>query len=435
MSGKYLFDIHPPLGKLTLSAAAKLGGYKNINYTFDLIGKPYGDLVFYPQRALSALFGSFVPSVMFLTGRALQLSMPVSLTVGAMALFDILLCIESRLILTDSQLIFFIQIALLCALKLWAAPKSTPRRYIWLVLTAFFGGCAISTKWTAIVAPGMIGIVSLTGAVFPVEGMLDLLEMVAAGVIALGVYVGCFWMHFKLLPFSGPGDAFMAKDFRRTLIGGPMYDAKAIRPSFLRLFQYLNWEMLRANKDIKSRHPWESKWYEWLYNARGILYLDNKLADGKREQVYLIVNPVLSIVTAIGVFSCVVILLAFPIRYLLTKRKRMASDNLKAALQNLRKRAGVICFFLFGWISNLMPYIGIKRCTFLYHVLPSLQMASLLTAYALEQLPTKLMVRQVVCMVIVVSMGLAFYYWRPWIYALPRTREDLRALQSMPRWN
>lgn len=147
VKGTYLFDIHPPLGKLTLATVAKTFGYKPINYTFDSIGQSFDDLVFYPQRAFSALTGSLIPPVMFLTARCLSLSIPSSILTGAMPLFDLLLCVESRLILTDSQLILYLQAAYLFAFLLWKTPRSTPRRYMLLVLTALTAASALTTKW------------------------------------------------------------------------------------------------------------------------------------------------------------------------------------------------------------------------------------------------------------------------------------------------
>lgn len=436
-AGKYLFDIHPPLGKLTLTAAAKLGGYKNINYTFDALGKPYGDLVYIPQRVLSATAGSFIPPVMFFTCRALAFSVIVSVTVAAMPLFDFLLCIESRLILTDSQLILFIQTSLLCAFKLWTTPKSTRRRYFWLFCTAFMGACAVSTKWTAIVAPGLISIVSLTGWLFHPDSGLDLVEMLFAGAVAVALYVWTFWIHFKLLPYSGPGDAFMKVDFQRTLIGNSHYggyDASQLNaPTFIEAFKYLNWEMLRANSAIEERHHWESKWYEWLYNARGVLYLDESEANGYRQQVYLISNPVLTLCTGLGVIACIGLVLWTPFGVRREHRKLGNESGRSGAVRQVEKRAGMILFYLVGWVLNLLPYVGVKRCTFLYHVLPALQMAIMMSGIALEQLPRR--VRNVVCVVIMGCMGWAFYYWRAWIYAIPQSAKDIDKLRLMPRWD
>lgn len=432
--GEYLFDIHPPLGKLTLAAAAKLSGYKSINYTFDALGKPYGDLIYYPQRAFSAFVGSFIPPVLYATIRTMHISRPVALTVAAMPTFDMLLCIESRLILTDAQLILFAQTSLLFALLLWQTPKNTPRRYGFLVLTAVFGAFAVSTKWTAIVAPGMIAIVSITGAVFPTEGILDIVEMAVAGALAIAIYVACFWVHFKLLPHSGRGDAFMPFDFQKALVGNKFYDPDASMPSFWENFKYLNFEMLRANNAIETRHPWESKWYEWLYNAKGILYIDDPAPGGRREQIYLIMNPVLTAVSTLGVIACVAFLIALPILLIRSRNRDIHTDAGKERIARVRRDGGMILFFLFGWITNLMPYIGIKRCTFLYHVLPALQMACILTAIALEQLPARYFVRHCVCAIIVISMAAAFYRWRPWVYGLHRTPTEIDQLRLLPTW-
>lgn len=387
--------------------------------------------MYYPLRAFSATLGSLIPSVLYLTSRTLSLSVPVAVTTAAMALFDTLLCVESRLILTDAQLILYIQLSLLFALLLWKTPKSTPRRYAFVVLTAVFGAFAVSTKWTAIVAPGMIAVISLTGWVFP-SGALDVVEMGIAGVIAISIYVASFWIHFYLLPNSGSGDAFMPIEFRKTLNGSAYYDPSHVGASFIHNFRYLNWEMLRANSQIVARHPWESKWYEWLYNARGILYIDEMTADGRKEQIYLLMNPVLTVVTVVGVCSCVAMLIASP---WVLRRKRQAAVNMEGIerVYKTGKLFGMIAFFLVGWVLNLVPYVGVKRCTFLYHVLPALQMGCVLSSIALEQLPGR--VRAGCCTLVVACLAAAFYFWSAWVYGMATPIAELNKLRWMPRWN
>lgn len=142
-----MFDIHPPLGKLTLYVVARMFGYEHIEFSFNSIGQNFGDLLFYPQRAFAAICGSLIPPVMYLTCRSLSLSTIASLCTAAMPLLDFLLCVESRLILTDSQLILYLQAAYLFSFLLWQTPRSTPRRYMLLVATAVFAACALSTKY------------------------------------------------------------------------------------------------------------------------------------------------------------------------------------------------------------------------------------------------------------------------------------------------
>lgn len=260
--GTYLFDIHPPLAKLVLYAVAHAAGYTPApdDFKFDRIGKLFGDVMYVPQRVAAGAVGSLIPPVLYLTCRALDAGVLPSLAAAALSITDTLLLIESRLVLTDSQLIFYIQAALLCALLLWRAPRRSRARAACLVATALFGGAAVATKWTAGVAPAMIAAVSLTGAVFPPDGRLDVAEMALAGAIAVALYVASFYAHFKLLPLSGPGDMFMPCWFRRHLIGQTTCKTSGVQdlapPGFLRSFVFLNKEMYRANSQIKTRHPW-----------------------------------------------------------------------------------------------------------------------------------------------------------------------------------
>lgn len=440
---------------------------------------------------------------MYLTARLLSLSFFPSLATAAMPLFDMLLCIESRLILTDSQLVLFLQLAYMFAFALWQTPRSTPRRYVLLFFTASFAACALSTKWTAFVAPLTIAFISLTGFIFP-HARLDLLEMLAAAVIAVFIYVGSFWVHFKLLPLSGEGDAFMRNEFQATLPGNKQYNPKAPRIPFLQNFWYLNWEMLRANSAIETRHPWESKWYEWLYDARGVLYSDEVVSNGRIERIYLVVNPVLTVITAVGVISAVVFIIG-KVAILVQKavqsnddvlseashtsssvassrrgtklsssfssRKQTkklhgpearldggADNGMNAAIddddtkttlakaQNIGslltppepsvlRYVGILLLLFVVWGANLLPYIGVKRCTFLYHVLPALQISSLISGVMLNCVPRIGPLRSIVSIIVILALGSAYYRWRPWVYALPRTEKELVALRLLSRWD
>lgn len=487
-----------------MTAVAKAFGYKPAQFRFKEIGQPFHDLVYLPQRAFAATAGSFIPPVMYLTARLLSLSFFPSLATAAMPLFDMLLCVESRLILTDSQLILFLQLAYMFAFWLWQTPRSTPRRYVLLFFTAFFAACALSTKWTAFVAPLAIACISLTGLIFP-YARLDLLEMLAAAVIAAFIYIGSFWLHFKLLPLSGEGDAFMRNEFQATLPGNKQYNPKAPRIPFLENFWYLNWEMLRANSAIETRHPWESKWYEWLYNARGVLYSDENFSRGRIERIYIVVNPVLTVITAIGVISAVIFIIS-KIAILVQKAVQSENDSLsetshtsslsssrrntKASNRLSRKQTkkldgsalrvgkvvddeedtaidddgnddtnktlvkaqnidslltppeptvlryiGILLLLFVVWGANLLPYIGVKRCTFLYHVLPALQISSLITGVMLNCVPRTGRLRSIVSILVIIALGGAYYRWRPWVYALPRTEKELVALRLLPRWD
>jgi len=45
----------------------------------------------------------------------------------------------------------------------------------------------------------------------------------------------------------------------------------------------LNAEMLSANSRITQRHAWETFWYEWPFNLRGLLYYGKDRPHGEAQ--------------------------------------------------------------------------------------------------------------------------------------------------------
>jgi C-terminal four TMM region of protein-O-mannosyltransferase len=143
----------------------------------------------------------------------------------------------------------------------------------------------------------------------------------------------------------------------------------------------------------------EATWYEWVYNARGILYLDEDGGNGTREKVYVVVNPVLAPLAFAAVLACVLWLAVScgPLGYLRGgvqtqsgKASRRKSSIRKGAartdasgdegeLDDLglapkdwsakMREPSVVAFFVAGYALNLLPYAAVKRCTFVYHYL------------------------------------------------------------------
>lgn len=84
----------------------------------------------------------------------------------------------------------------------------------------------------------------------------------------------------------------MTREFQKTLIGSPDYDSLATRDNMLSLIINLNIDMFTANAGITARHDWESLWWEWPLNLRGLLYYVHKNAENTDEGlIYLLGNP------------------------------------------------------------------------------------------------------------------------------------------------
>lgn len=425
ITGATHFDIHPPLGKLTLAAFGYFFGYRpDPEFGYDEIGKDYGAVLYYPLREVAVIFGVVTVPLMYSTARLLGVSWIGALMSAGLFCFDNLNIIESRLILMDSQIVFYLVLSLYCALKLW---KSTPRtweRFAWLTATGFIAGCSISVKWTALATPGLIAIVSFFGLHFLYEP-LTLLECLWAGVVGLSWYTVLFWIHFKTLTHTGPGVGFFTEDFRRTLIGEDNYDPEAVRQPFHKLLVYLNKYMFTANAGITTRHHWESYWYWWIINWRGLLYYNHEV-DGKWASVYLHCNPIVCWVCA-GFVASFLASRLFAARYRDMKAfKLFQRESFRHSMRT--------CTFLFwGWLINLLPYILVDRSAFVYHYLPGLIYAQLLSGVLTDMLPFSL--RIVVLTATMVAVIATFFYYAPWIYCIPLTSAEHAARRWLPRWD
>lgn len=119
-AGTYLFDIHPPLGKLVLVFVAWLNGYDHTKCSYSNIQDQYQPgCKFMVLRATAAFFGSLTAPVFYQICRNWGGSVWAGLLCAAIFIMDNLNLTESRLILIDSQLIFWCATALLVAQFWW----------------------------------------------------------------------------------------------------------------------------------------------------------------------------------------------------------------------------------------------------------------------------------------------------------------------------
>jgi dolichyl-phosphate-mannose-protein mannosyltransferase len=220
-AGTYLFDIHPPLGKLTLFFAGKLFGYDHTVCSYNSISDAYNPTCkFWVLRATAAVFGSATAPLMFGIARGFGGGIWAGILCASLFIFDNLNLTEARLVLIDSQLIFWCAATLWTAQRWWArlagdmgarekgAPAGDPRlvdareRNLWCLAMGITASSAISIKWTGLATPGMVAMESFFAFFFlrrPVY-LQDLLKIL---VVSATLYFLWFFIHFKLLPLSG----------------------------------------------------------------------------------------------------------------------------------------------------------------------------------------------------------------------------------------
>ena len=225
--------MHPPFGKLLFAFVGWLIGY-NGEFMFENIGDSYitNNVPYVAYRSLPATMGALtVPTVFWIMWES-GYSVPACVTAAGLVLFDNAHIGQTRLILLDATLIFFMALSVLCYIrfyKLRHAPFSR-KWWKWLLLTGVCLSCVISTKYVGVftfVSVGLPVLIDLWDLldVNRRQGQLSLIDFGkhfmarATGLVIVPFLLYLFWfqVHFAILTRSGPGDDFMTPEFQETL--------------------------------------------------------------------------------------------------------------------------------------------------------------------------------------------------------------------------
>jgi dolichyl-phosphate-mannose-protein mannosyltransferase len=229
----YFFDVHPPFGKLLFAFAGWLVGYDG-SFLFENIGDNYitNKVPYVAYRAMPATLGALTVPTVFLIMWESGYSLPACVTAAGLLLFDNAHIGQTRLILLDASLIFFMSTSVLAYIrfyKLRHVPFSR-KWWKWLLLTGVSLSCVISIKYVGVFTFFSIGVpvaIDLWDLmdINRRQGALSLAEFGkhfaarALGLIVIPFFLYLFWfqVHFTILSKSGPGDDFMTPEFQETL--------------------------------------------------------------------------------------------------------------------------------------------------------------------------------------------------------------------------
>ncbi len=377
---EYFFDIHPPLGKLIISGAAKMAGFEP-GFSFGQIGEQFPNATYKAMRLLPSIAGTLLPVVIFLLLLELKFSKGAAMTAGLLIAFDNALLVQSRFMLLDSFLL------LLGFLSWWLYAKfrnSPTTHYSLFTSAAIFAGAAASVKWTGITFLAVIGILELIRVIRERTRFLSLVVLIFVPFL---VYYALFTIHFSLLSQPGPGDAFMSQDFR---------DGKL---SSFEKFNELNSEMYRANARLTATHPYSSKWYQWPFMVKGIYYWNSA-----NEKIYLLGNPIIWWASTFGIL------------YIL--------------INSVTARNTMYWLLSGAYLLNILPFIGIDRAMFLYHYFTGLIIAIIALVYFVDSLKN----RNKIFAVLLAASFVVFLYFAPLSYGLQLSEKAFQHRMWLESW-
>jgi dolichyl-phosphate-mannose-protein mannosyltransferase len=225
--GRFFMDVHPPLAKMLYAVVGYLAGYdgefefKNIGLDYIGPGVPY-----VAMRMLPATLGILTIMLSYATLRASGCRPLIAAFGSGLVTIDNALTTQSRYILLDSPLLFFIAITAYGFKKFENEVPFTKDWFRYLLLTGLGLGATVSSKWVGLFTIGWVGLLTLY-QLWWLLGDLSVTpknfakQFMARAVFLIGVpvtfYLLMFALHFICVVNDGDGASFMSPEFQSTL--------------------------------------------------------------------------------------------------------------------------------------------------------------------------------------------------------------------------
>lgn len=332
----YPYEItHPPLGKIIISLGIRIFGMTPFGYRF--MGAFFGVLMLLPLYILlKNMFGKT----------------KVAMCGTLLFAFEFMHFTQTRIATIDTYGVFFTLLSFLFMWRWMTAPYTAKLRTTWLDLflcgLSFGLGCAC--KWTVLYAGVGLAALWLLRAIMKYRAVglghygRELLGTIGLSVlffIVIPVIIYCLsYIPYGLaLGYKMPG----------MLTDGNYYK--------------LIWDnqvyMLTYHNGVNQTHPYSSRWYQWLFDVRPILYYLRY--NGETKSAFGAFNSPL--ISWAGLAALISIVFAF------WKRRKP---------QAVLIWAGYLCQFL--------PWVIITRTTFAYHYFGCILFLTIAISFVFDEL-------------------------------------------------
>ena len=435
------FNAHPPLSQYIIAIGIWIGSH--LPFGQDSVNSLTGSLrSTWSYRWLNALTGSFIPLVV--AGIAYQLSYRRSYAFIA-ALFaatDGLFLVESRYALNNVYLVIFGLLGqwfLLLALE-----RDGRRRGFWLALAGIGFGASAAIKWNGLwfllgayliwMAAWMIRWFQSPRHSAPNQHQPNVIQTPLQNLTQLNVWHVLFYLaiipalvyslewipHLQLNPTPG--------------------------------FWEVQKQILQYHQRIASGskvHPYCSVWYTWPLMIRPVAYFYQTAqtateplpvmgpplpaADAKViYDVHAMGNPALWWLSTAAILLLLWIV-AQRIWIWTTASRRFNASSFGDGLQTAD--TWIALYLVLNWLANLLPWVRVTRCTFLYHYMGASVFAGLAIAFVVDQcLHSYRREFRALGVTIIFLILLAFVFWMPIYLGLALSPESYKFRMWLPSW-
>lgn len=330
----YPYEVsHPPLGKLIIALGIEIFGLT-----------PFG------WRFMGTLFGILMLPILYAFIKNMFGKTAAAICGSVLFAVDFMHLTQTRIATIDTYGVFFILCMYWFMYRWLTLPADIPLRKSLpsLFLCGVSWAIGVACKWTVIY--GGVGL-----AILWVIGMVLKYREWTPGESPR--YAPFFWgtaglsvVFFIVLPLC----VYVASYYPY---------ARADGDTSWQHLLHIVWDnqiyMFTYHEGVHTPHPYSSRWYQWIFDARPILYFrDTKYVPGSKALFCAFDNPVVSWAGLL----CVV----------------------GTGIETFRRKSARALFITLGYLSQLVPWMFIFRITFAYHYFPSMLFLVFGIAYAMD---------------------------------------------------
>ncbi len=332
----YPYEItHPPLGKIIISLGIRIFGMTPFGYRF--MGTFFGVLMLLPLYILlKNMFGKT----------------KVALCGTVLFAFEFMHFTQTRIATIDTYGVFFILLSFLFMWRWISAPYDRKMRKSWMDLflcgLSFGLGCA--SKWTVLYAGAGLAVLWLLRVIMKYRAVgLQHYGKELLGTIGLSV------VFFVVIPVV----IYCLSYIPYGLALGYKMPSMLTSSGYYKLIWDNQVYMLTYHNGVNQAHPYSSRWYQWLFDVRPILYYLRY--DGATK-------------SAFGAFNSPLI----------------AWGGLAAMISSVfafwkRRKPQVILIWV-GYLCQFLPWVFISRTVFAYHYFGCILFLTIAISYVFDEL-------------------------------------------------
>jgi dolichyl-phosphate-mannose-protein mannosyltransferase len=446
------FNAHPPLSQyliglgIWISHHIPIGREPAVNSLTGSLLSPGS------YRWLNALTGSFIPLVVTLLTYQVSYRYRLALLAGFFTACDGLFLVESRYALSNIYIVIF---GLLGQwLLLLALHKQKQKRWFWLLLSGISFGACVGTKWNGLWFLG--GAYSLWIAVWIIHYLQSFDSTSRTPLFPhLHFFKPCHNSQIITIktPLQNLKEINIWQMFSYLgIIPAVVYSLIWIphlqldqRYGFIEVHKQILQFHLQLGGNSPSVHPYCAAWYKWPLLTRPMAYyyqtaqsihdplpvFGPPLPDGTGKIIYdvhAMGNPFLwwfGLAAMIFLIGMVMINMTMP----------GIEKKLVFIPKNLSIDTWIGLFLIINYGANLLPWVKVTRCTFIYHYMCAVIFTFIAIAWFVDQcLLSYYRTLRFLGVTITFIIIAAFIFWIPIYLGLPLSPDDYRMRMWFNSW-